>query len=219
VDAIARAPPVDLELGLAGALAADAAGEARQARGLLGQARQHVLELRQLDLQLAVLGGSRRAKMSRMSWVRSSTLRSVVSVMARSCDGDRSRSNTSVSAPSSSACSASSSTLPEPTTVRGSSSRRIWMTESITLTPAVRASCCSSPIDSSARARAPRPAGHTPTSSAEARTISRASPAKRRDISASCSRTRAIASSGRSCTVAKLSTCGVSVRLWPSVSR
>ncbi len=44
----------DLEHGLARSAAADAAGEPRQPGVLLGQARQRVLELRQLDLQLAV---------------------------------------------------------------------------------------------------------------------------------------------------------------------
>ena len=54
VDLLARAAAVDLELGLAGAAPADAAGEARHHRVLLVQPRQRVLELRQLDLQLAV---------------------------------------------------------------------------------------------------------------------------------------------------------------------
>src|SRR3569833_4444712 len=51
---IARATPVDLELRLAGAAAADAAGQARHHRVLLDQAGQGVAQLRELDLELAV---------------------------------------------------------------------------------------------------------------------------------------------------------------------
>ena len=54
MDALARAAAVLLQLGLAGAAAADAAGQAAHHRVLLVQARQPVTELRQLDLQLAV---------------------------------------------------------------------------------------------------------------------------------------------------------------------
>ena len=57
-DALAHAAAVDLELGLAGSAVADhAAGLARQMRPLAGEARQQVLELRQLDLELARLRG------------------------------------------------------------------------------------------------------------------------------------------------------------------
>jgi hypothetical protein len=53
-DLLTDAPAVDLELGLAGSARPDAAAaEAREVRPGPGQARQHVLELRQLDLQLA----------------------------------------------------------------------------------------------------------------------------------------------------------------------
>src|SRR5262249_42751187 len=54
LDALARAPARQLELRLARAAPADAAGEARHHRVLLDEARQRVLELRQLDLKLAV---------------------------------------------------------------------------------------------------------------------------------------------------------------------
>ena len=54
MDAVARAAAVDLQLGLAGPAAADAAGQARHHRALLVEPRERVLELRQLDLQLAV---------------------------------------------------------------------------------------------------------------------------------------------------------------------
>jgi hypothetical protein len=56
VDALAGAAARDLELGLAGTAAADAAGQARHHRVLLDQPRQRVAELGQLDLQLAVGG-------------------------------------------------------------------------------------------------------------------------------------------------------------------
>ena len=55
-DAVAHAPAVDLELGLARAASADAAAEPRERRVALGQPRQQVLELGQLDLELAVPG-------------------------------------------------------------------------------------------------------------------------------------------------------------------
>ena len=54
MDALARAPAVLLQLGLAGAAPADAAGQPAHHRVLLVQARQPVAQLRQLDLQLAV---------------------------------------------------------------------------------------------------------------------------------------------------------------------
>jgi hypothetical protein len=53
-DALARAAPPDLELRLAGAAPADAAREARERVVLLPEAGQGVLELRELDLELAV---------------------------------------------------------------------------------------------------------------------------------------------------------------------
>ena len=67
VDALARAAPVDLELGLAGAAPADAAGEAAHHRVLLVQPRQPVAQLRQLDLQLAVAALARAARRCRGS--------------------------------------------------------------------------------------------------------------------------------------------------------
>src|SRR5690606_37004493 len=55
-DAFAHSAPVDLELSFARAASADpAAAETRQVRPLPGQARQQVLELSELDLQLAGL--------------------------------------------------------------------------------------------------------------------------------------------------------------------
>ena len=53
-DPVAHPAAVDLQLGLAGAAAADAAGQARERVVAPGQARVEVLELRQLHLQLAV---------------------------------------------------------------------------------------------------------------------------------------------------------------------
>ena len=56
LDPVAHAAAVDFELLLAGAAAADAALEARQARiAAAHQAREQVLELRQLDLDLALV--------------------------------------------------------------------------------------------------------------------------------------------------------------------
>ena len=53
-DAVLGAAAADLQLRLARAAPADAAGEARERVVLLREARHRVLELRQLDLQLAV---------------------------------------------------------------------------------------------------------------------------------------------------------------------
>ena len=53
-DALAHAAAVDLELRLAGAPRAHAAAQAREVGPLPRQARQEVLELRQLDLHLAL---------------------------------------------------------------------------------------------------------------------------------------------------------------------
>src|SRR5690606_1379572 len=56
IQPLAGSPPADLEGGLAGTPTADAAGEAAERVVPLSQARQRVLELRQLHLQLAVPG-------------------------------------------------------------------------------------------------------------------------------------------------------------------
>ncbi len=53
-DALAHAPAIDFETLLAGAAPPDAAAESRQPFVALGESRQSVLQLRQLDLQLAV---------------------------------------------------------------------------------------------------------------------------------------------------------------------
>ena len=55
-DAVARAAAGDLQLGLAGSPPADATGEAGEGVVLLAEAREHVLELGELDLELAVAG-------------------------------------------------------------------------------------------------------------------------------------------------------------------
>ena len=57
VDALLGAAAVDLQLGLAGAAPADAAGEPRHRGAVADHARQEVAQLGQLDLQLAVRGG------------------------------------------------------------------------------------------------------------------------------------------------------------------
>ncbi len=54
VDALLGAAAIDLELGLARAAPADAAGQPRHRGALADHARQHVAQLGQLDLQLAV---------------------------------------------------------------------------------------------------------------------------------------------------------------------
>jgi hypothetical protein len=53
-DALANAPPVDLELRLAGPARSDPAPEARQVGPLPCEAREEILELRELDLHLAL---------------------------------------------------------------------------------------------------------------------------------------------------------------------
>jgi hypothetical protein len=54
MDSLARAALADFELGLARSAPADAAGEARQGVVLLTEPRECVLQLRELDLELAV---------------------------------------------------------------------------------------------------------------------------------------------------------------------
>src|SRR5207249_6334975 len=54
LDALPDAAAVGLELRLAGSPRADAAAEARHQRALAGEARQHVVELRQLHLEPAL---------------------------------------------------------------------------------------------------------------------------------------------------------------------
>ena len=93
---------------------------------------------------------ARWAKMSRMSCVRSMTLRSVCFAIALACAGESSRSKTSTSASSSIARTTTSSSLPFPITSFGSMWSRIWMTASAISTPAVRASSRSSRMLSSA---------------------------------------------------------------------
>ena len=56
VDAALNAAAVGFELGFAGAAGADAAAQLRHGFALAGEARQHVLELRQFHLQLALAG-------------------------------------------------------------------------------------------------------------------------------------------------------------------
>ena len=83
----------DLELRLAGAAPADAAGEARERVVLLRPRRGSVyLSCASSTWSLPSRLSARCAKMSRMSCVRSITLRSVASSMARACAGVRSRS-------------------------------------------------------------------------------------------------------------------------------
>ncbi len=98
---------------------------------------------------------ARWAKMSRMSCDRSTTLRSVAELIDRTCAGERSRSKMIMSTPSCVACTSSSLSLPLPTSVRGSSCERRWISLSSTTTLDERASSASSSSDSSASATAP----------------------------------------------------------------
>ena len=56
VDAPLDLAAIGFQLGFAGAAGADAAAQLRHRLALAGQARQHVLKLRQLHLQLALAG-------------------------------------------------------------------------------------------------------------------------------------------------------------------
>ncbi len=129
VDAVAHAAAVDFELRLAGAAPADAAREPRE-RGVCPAMRRgsRYFSCASSTWSLPSRDCARWAKMSRMSCVRSITLRSVASESERTCAGDSSRSKTIRSAPSCSARTSSSSSLPRPSTVRGSIALRRWMT-------------------------------------------------------------------------------------------
>ena len=118
-DAAPREPAVGLELRLAGAARADAAAEALEVLPHAAHARQVVLELRELDLELS-LGASTAcwAKMSRISCVRSITRASSAFSRKRCCAGSSSSSTSRLSALDSSKRSLSSSSLPLPTYVR-----------------------------------------------------------------------------------------------------
>ncbi len=99
-DAVPDPAAIGFEFGFAGASRADAAAEPRQRGARADQPRQQVLQLRQLDLQLAFARArALRAKMSRMSWVRSRTLRSSAFSRLRSCAGVSSLSKMTTSAP------------------------------------------------------------------------------------------------------------------------
>src|SRR5260221_14145795 len=56
LDAVPDAPAVGLELGLTGAASADAAPQPGKQDAAPGQAREHVVELRQLHLETALPG-------------------------------------------------------------------------------------------------------------------------------------------------------------------
>ena len=86
--------------------------------------------------------------------MRSRTLSSVASLIARAWPGVRSGSKITTSAPSCIARSRISSSLPRPTRNFGSASGRRWTSTSSTLTPAVRHSSRSSAMRASASLRA-----------------------------------------------------------------
>ena len=52
-DAVTRAPSIDFELRFAGAAASDASRQSRECGVHLGETREHVAQLRELDLKLA----------------------------------------------------------------------------------------------------------------------------------------------------------------------
>ena len=87
---------------------------------------------------------ARRAKMSRINWVRSSTFKSSAFSRLRSCAGDSSLSKITTSAPTSSHETASDSTLPLPRNVAGSGFGRSCNTRSTTCAPAAAARPASS---------------------------------------------------------------------------
>ena len=102
-DAVADDAAVELELRLADAARADAARLPLEVRPRARQARQHVLELRQLHLRARLAAARAPAKMSRISPLRSITLTSVIFSRLRACAGERSSSKTISFAPSSAA--------------------------------------------------------------------------------------------------------------------
>ena len=108
---------------------------------------------------------ARLAKMSRMSCVRSITLRSSRLVTSRSCAGDNSLSKMTTSTSASAAARASSSILPLPRNVAGSGLGRSCRTRKTTCAPAASASPPSSSSECSASTRRAPPVTR-PTSAA-----------------------------------------------------
>ena len=92
---------------------------------------------------------ARRAKMSRINCVRSSTLAGRASSRLRCCVGVRSWSNTTRSARRELASAASSRTLPWPNSVAASGAWRAWLMRSSTSAPALAANSANSSRDSS----------------------------------------------------------------------
>ncbi len=108
---------------------------------------------------------ARRAKMSRMSWVRSMTFRRTASSICRSCAGVSSASKMTTSASVSAHDAASVTTFPAPRKVEGSAFGRSCSTRRTTVAPAASARPPSSSSDRSASSRFARPAIN-PTSAA-----------------------------------------------------
>ena len=154
VDAHADPPAIGLELGLAGAAGADAAAEPRQLGADADQARQQVLQLRQLDLQLA-FAGARAAGEDVENQLRAiddlarqplARVRAAAPATARCRRRRRRRRLRRRPAPA-------SSTLPLPRNVAGSGFGRSCRTRSTTRAPAASASPSSSSIERSASTR------------------------------------------------------------------
>ena len=93
---------------------------------------------------------ARPAKMSRISWLRSSTLTFSFSVKLRCCAGLKFSSRRTTPASVAATSSFSSATLPAPMYVAGVMRRTVWLTVATGSTPAVRARRSSSRSDSSA---------------------------------------------------------------------
>jgi len=145
-DAARNTPAVDLELGLARAAAADCQPPMRREseESACHQARQHVLELGDRSTcSLPSALCARCAKMSRMSWVRSSTFMLVARRWWRAWPGERFFVEHEHVGGLLHRGEVGSSSLPVADEVARSASRRICSSESTTSTPAVRASSCS----------------------------------------------------------------------------
>ena len=128
-------PPIRLKLRLARSACADSAAKLRHGFAFARQPRQLVLRCADSTCNWPSRVRACFAKMSRISCVRSSTRHGSAASRLRSCVGERSWSNSTRSASVEAATPASSSALPEPISIAGSSFARCCISTAATSRP------------------------------------------------------------------------------------